>query len=885
MNYKISPPVVWVIAVLMSVSPLAVRAGTLRSCGMEDIDVIRREVIADPTAAENAKSRRSALLRWWRLLWHRGQDMRAFDDIAEALLNTDNGSKANWVQIDRGYTVLNEMWENPQMIGEVRGEKQEYDGTTTNWPYYMGPTQHNSGYTPDPGPSEGKLAWRFPKGYKWNAVPVVDQGKIYLSSPGIDVVAFCLDEETGAVDWRARQFGEQFYGTATSKYDPIVSAEHVLIRNGMFAGGMKVFEKGSGQLSNVDGRNHSSAAHTFAYTRIDSRVVLADAISGQDVWTYDTKTRLSGEPQTDDSWVYAAGRNGEVFRFDKATGKVSWTVQITGEVQGKLSVGSEYIYAGMRAGVLIALNKGDGSVAWKYDSGEEEVRSRQFFSSVWEGNGRLYFGTASSQIICLDAGDGEVVWNFRVSDWVRSRPIEVNGVVYAATLDSRLYALRDGPDGVTELWSNYLGQHGFTADLVAGESAILAADRKFMLHSVDYNEGTTRWRHGILDGAWVDGEFIKADYTAALPGSPTVVDGVVYIGGPDGFVNAVDVESGQELWKFEIDGVVSGAVSIVEGKAMFGEIGRPTGAFDGTVDLTAIGAPSEEEQLESGPKYFALDAKTGAVIWSVPGYGYTWVSAVHHDGVMFIGNMNGNVYGVDIETGQKLWSYYTATGTPQEDKAHDHHQHGWPPGVYCMPVADEESFYVGSWSGYYFAFDQKTGKLRWRTQTGWPETGGGLPDSAAPTLHKDHLYVQKRGFIIAAINIHSGEIDWEWKAPPGHLQNGTLAALGNSVYASTARRVTHIPFVSWIYRFADVENGSEEIWKHREGGGLTAPVVTDEQLIFGSSTGVYLTSLDPETGKLKWRVFTGGEMTENVPAIYGNRAFNVSKNGWLNAVK
>ena len=97
--------------------------------------------------------------------------------------------------------------------------------------------------------------------------------------------------------------------------------------------------------------------------------------------------------------------------------------------------------------------------------------------------------------------------------------------------------------------------------------------------------------------------------------------------------------------------------------------------------------------------------------------------------------------------------------------------------------------------------------------------------------------------------------------------------------------MTYIPYVSYIYRFADVENGSEEIWKHRDGGGLTAPVVTDSQLIFGSTTGVYLTSLDPATGALKWRLYTGGEMTENVPAIYGNMAFNVSKNGWLNAVK
>lgn len=431
MKYKISPPLAWVIAGLMSVIPFVGTAETVKSSGMADIDVIRQEVISDPTDAENASSRRSALLRWWRLMWHRGQDMRAFDEVADALLNTATDSKANWVQIDRGYTVLNEMWENPQMVGEVRGEKRDYDGATTNWPYYMGPTQHNNGYTPDPGPSEGKLAWRFPKGYKWNAVPVVEEGKIYLSSPGIDVVAFCLDEETGQVDWRARQFGERFYGTPTSKYDPIVSAEHVLIRSGMFEEGMKVFGKDSGQLSNVDDRNHSSADHTFAYTRIDSRVVLADAISGQDVWTFDTKSTLSGEPQTDDAWVYAAGRNGEIFQFERSTGRAAWTVQVDGEVQGKLSVGSDHIYAGTSHGALIALNKRDGSIAWVYESAETEARSRQFFSSVWEGPDRLYVGTASSHVVCLDATNGELRWSFRVSDWVRSRPVESDGVVYA----------------------------------------------------------------------------------------------------------------------------------------------------------------------------------------------------------------------------------------------------------------------------------------------------------------------------------------------------------------------------------------------------------------------------------------------------------------------
>ena len=202
-----------------------------------------------------------------------------------------------------------------------------------------------------------------------------------------------------------------------------------------------------------------------------------------------------------------------------------------------------------------------------------------------------------------------------------------------------------------------------------------------------------------------------------------------------------------------------------------------------------------------------------------------------------------------------------------------------------MPVADKDSFYTGSWSGYYFSWEQETGNLRWRTQTGYNERGGGLPDSAAPTLHKDHLYVQKNGHIIAAINKHSGKIDWEWQAPAGYLQNGTLAGMEDRIYGSVVNRVTHIPYISWLICFNDVENGSRELWRHRDGGGLTAPVVTDHQLIFGSSTGMFLTSLDPLTGELLWRVYTGGEMTENVPAIYGKMVYSVSKNGWLNAVK
>ena len=43
----------------------------------------------------------------------------------------------------------------------------------------MGPSKTNRGTSRDAGPSEGKLAWRLPKGYAWDATPVIEDGKIF----------------------------------------------------------------------------------------------------------------------------------------------------------------------------------------------------------------------------------------------------------------------------------------------------------------------------------------------------------------------------------------------------------------------------------------------------------------------------------------------------------------------------------------------------------------------------------------------------------------------------------------------------------------------------------------------------------------------------------
>ncbi len=839
------------------------------SCGIGDIDRIRRELRKTPTTDRNARSRRAALYRWWRFLWRQGTEMHSFDGIADRLVNFDDDSPEGREAIDRGFASLESLHAHPVFIPEITGVSEDRPAEPaprTDWPLYHGTEGSQRGFSPDAGPSVGRLAWRFPKGYRWDARPVLDGGRVFIASPGTDVIGFCLDEKTGEVVWKARQYGIQMYGTQGAKYDPLVTDDRVILVTGSQQTSVFVMEKKTGEPVRAAGRASSRAPglspkDAAVYQSHGKNVVLMDCRTGNKTWSFQAGTFLSGDPVLSGNRIYAADVDGSVYCFGLKSSEPVWHTHIGAEICGTPGVGHARIYLGDKIGKLHALDSSQGNEIWSYQADDFEERAHRFFSGALEVRGRVYAGAASGCVYCLDAGTGSLVWKCSVGDWIRSRPLMLDGVLYVATLDGRLAAIQDCGDHGKKIWQVRLNEHGFTADLAGSRRGILASGRDLILYSVSPATGFIQWRHGILDGAWVNGQFHAADWTGGLQPSPVVADGIVYVGGADGFVNALDAETGIELWRFETTGSVSAAPAVAEGKVFFGEID----GFD---------------------EFFAVDRITGNPIWRSREYGTVWVSAAYSNHRLFFGDTDGIMYAVDPDSGKCLWRYDTARDTPKENLPEGTpHRHGYPPGVYSNPASDGTTVYTGSWAGYYLALDQITGRLLWRTQTNDGNPEGGLPDSAAPVLWRDHLYVQKLGSVLAALRRTDGKIEWEWRAPPGFLQNGTVAAHDGRIFGSAVRAVTSLPYCARLYAFRDVAHGGEKIWEYRGGGGLTAPVVTKDKVIVGSSADVFITCIRPEDGKVLWRLYTGDQMLENVPALYGDKVYAHSKNGWLNAVR
>ncbi len=826
--------------------------GSGPSSAIEDIDRIREQLKVKPTNESNLIDRRTALHRWWRLLWHQGYDMSEYDSTWNRINN--GGTRPIALRaVDDGYKALESIVAGNKRIPEVTAELVAKGGKT-NWPVYHGTNGCQTGYSPDKGPSLGKIAWRVPKGNFWNAKPVIEDGKVYVVSPGADVLAYCLDEKTGKLIWKGRQYGEQVYTTPGGIYTPVVTRDNVLITTGWWQPSTHfVLRKDNGffksRITPVD-RNTGSTEEIMAFKYGRSNIAVADARTGEGAWISTLGGFVAGEPAVIDKRIYAAQQGGWVFGFlNPDENKATWQVNVKAKLRGTPGLGRSHVYVGDTNRTLHAIDAFHGDRKWTFQAAEIENKAYQYYSSAFEANNRVYVGTAAGHVYCLDADTGKMIWKHDVGDWVRSKPLVLGDAVHVATLGGKLHALRDTGDSATEVWQQQLGEHGFTADLVGNSNGILASGRNLVLYSVSPKTGDLRWRHSIIDGAWVDGVRHQADvYAGQFQSSPTIVDDIVYVGGPDGFLDAYDVDTGKLIWRFETQGRISCAPRVAEGKVFVGKNSH----YD---------------------EYYALDKDTGEIVWQLDTLGWASVGATGYaNGRIFVGTVDGKMYGINASNGKVEWKFDA----------------GQNKGIYPHPATDDKKVYTRSHNGKHYAFDQATGDVVWEVHTANLSGGGGDPDSAATVLWKKHVYGQKRGDRIVALDRNTGEEAWEWKQPANYLQNGTVAAFDNKIFGSVVRLVITIPYYAAIHAFNDVEGGGNQLWSYSEGGGgggLTAPVGTDGKLIFGSSSGVFVTCVDPNTGSLIWRCYVGGPMEESVPAIYGDKVFLQCRNGYFFAIE
>jgi outer membrane protein assembly factor BamB len=194
--------------------------------------------------------------------------------------------------------------------------------------------------------------------------------------------------------------------------------------------------------------------------------------------------------------VYFGGEDRYVYAVDLATGGVTWKMRTQGLVDtspavagGKVMVVSESLSAGVR---VYALDQATGKVAWTFSRPPSSERT----SSVSTDGRVAYLGLSDRTVQALDVRNGLILW---------SQPVPV------AFTPATAPALASG--------------------------SVLVADADGGLYRFDARTGTRIWDFQLP--------------TSGLPSraGPLVSGGVVFLGSSDGTLGAVEIASGQLIWK------------------------------------------------------------------------------------------------------------------------------------------------------------------------------------------------------------------------------------------------------------------------------------------------------------------------------------------------
>lgn len=287
---------------------------------------------------------------------------------------------------------------------------------------------------------------------------------------------------------------------------------------------------------------------------------------------------------------------------------------------------SNTVYAADRHGTVKALGLVDGKEKWKISLSEKTGffslnRSVLLSGGITASGSNIYIGSEKAVVYALQTVDGNIAWQTTVAGEVLSRPVVAEGLVLIHTGNGQLQALSE-IDGTIKWTVNLdipsLSLRGESAPATAFGAAIVGGDNG-RVSAVLVEQGQLLWQQRISQpsGASEIARLNDVDTT------PVIVNHVVYALGYNGNLVALELRSGQIIWKHDV-----GSVN------------------DFIIDAGRIYLVDQNDRL------VALNAENGTEVWTQSDLLHRRLTPpALYKGYMVVGDAQGYLHWLDITHG------------------------------------------------------------------------------------------------------------------------------------------------------------------------------------------------------------------------------------------
>ncbi len=248
-----------------------------------------------------------------------------------------------------------------------------------------------------------------------------------------------------------------------------------------------------------------------------------------------------------------------------------------------------------------------------------------------------------------------------------------------------------------------------------------------------------------------------------IRGTPTIFQGILYIGSYDNNLYALDAADGKFQWKYPTDGGIVSRPALTDGNVFVG---------------------SEDKRLH------VVSARSGKVVWTYYTEGPIRSSPRIAEGHVFFGSDDNHIHAVNLVTGRMAWRFETV----------DY--------VRSTPFVMNDLIYVGCESGDYYAVNFG-GELKWRFRAKRSITSSTV--GAGQTI-----YFSSVDGTLYALDPRNGWVIWRFRLGKASISTPCVAddmvfvgAADGFIYAVEAKSAKEV----WRFRTEHQVNGSPVIYK------------------------------------------------------------------------
>lgn len=266
---------------------------------------------------------------------------------------------------------------------------------------------------------------------------------------------------------------------------------------------------------------------------------------------------------------------------------------------------------------------------------------------------------------------------------------------------------------------------------------------------------------------------------------------------------------------------------------------------------------------------YALHARTGEFIWKYPTEGGVVSRPAAAEGNIYFGSEDKRVHAVSARNGKIIWTYYTegpVRSSPHLAEGHlfvgsdDGFLHAvsagsgrgvWRTDAYApirsTPLVHNEAIYFGTEAGEFICLDFR-GAVKWRFKAKRAVT-------SSPFIAESFVYFTSLDSILYALEAKTGWVIWRYRMDKGSISTPCLA--GDLIFTGSVDGNIYCINV----------HSAKEVWRFPTEHQVTgSPIIYKDSLYCGSVDG-NLYCLEYRTGRLRWQYQTGGPIT-GTPAAY-----------------